>query len=94
MAKILCFPTIQDFKLFSSKATIGKRYYIKEIKEFVKVEKHTYEDGLVHTQISYREDMPANYQAMLTAPLYHDVLGENEQPKWYWERLDKLKVGK
>lgn len=38
--------------------------------------------------------MPANYQAMLTALLYFDTYGENEQPKWYWERLDKLKVAK
>lgn len=94
MKKILCFVTVHDFHLYVSRATEGKTYYIKEIKEFVKVGKHTYEDGLVHTSISYREDMPANYQAMLTAPLYHDTLGEHEQPKWYWERLDKLKVGK
>lgn len=89
MAKILCFPTIQDFKLFSSKATIGKRYYIEEIKDYVIVKERTYGDSIVYYSLEYSESLPTHVKEELNKPLYHDTL-EHRQFNWSYKKEKQI----
>lgn len=89
MAKILCFPTIQDFKLFSSKATIGKRYYIEEIKDYVSVRERTYGDSIVYSKLEYSDNLSTHIKEELNKPLYHDTL-EHKQFNWHYKKEKQI----